>query len=196
MIFDKPGKKLHLGSKSTKVTSINSGALKYALINFTGLLQRERRYGTSLSSEPLQKGFLQHHIHAYKRLNTRSLKEKHDGCVNTARWSAHDNGRFLVTGSDDLSVIVWDCQDYMDEVVVSNEIRTGHMRNIFCAELCHHDPNKVVSCAADGTVRMNDVRSSGSHNEEILSMNFSITHMFKFDTDQPKVMYVCEERAV
>ena len=166
------------------------------LISVAGLLRRERSSSGSYSSDPLQKGFQQHHIHAYKRLNSGSLlRRKHDGCVNTARWSAHDNGRFLVTGSDDLSVILWDCQDYMNEVTVSSEIRTGHMRNIFCAELCHHDPNKVVSCAADGTVRMNDVSSSGgNNNEEILSMNFSITHMFKFDAEQPKVLYVCEER--
>ena len=116
-------------------------------------------------------GFTHSQVKSYKRLNT-SDSITHDGCINTLRWSGFDDGRFLVSGSDDLYVKIWDCSDYMNDIKLAYDVRTGHTRNIFCAELCPGDRNKVISCAADGTVRCNDISSLPNLNEEVLRSSF------------------------
>ena len=65
---------------------------------YRSLLQREKD-----SRSKLQYGFSEYDLLAYKRLRSSSVIQ-HDGCINTIRWSTADNGRYMVTGSDDTSV--------------------------------------------------------------------------------------------
>jgi WD40 repeat protein len=167
--------------------------------SYLSLLRRERRGGlfggAAYSRVTQQYGFSNSNLIQYKKLKTGNIVQ-HEGCINTIRWSKNDNGRYMVTGSDDMIVKIWDCADYMNDVKLAAEVETGHLRNIFCAEICPHKPNRVVSCAADGTVRMNDIHigASGNRHEDMLSSSYCIAHMFQFDVTQPDVVYVCEDR--
>jgi hypothetical protein len=58
-------------------------------------------------------------------------------------------------------------------------------------------PSCIFSAAADGSVRMNDLNSSNSH-ERILHNNDvyepNIIHMFTFDATNPCLLYIAEDR--
>jgi WD40 repeat protein len=81
----------------------------------------------------------------------------HDGCVNTVKWNR--DGRFLVTGSDDRTVKIWDFRHGFDNAILRHTVQTSHRSNIFCAESSPGDPSILVSCAADGTLFRNDLNN-------------------------------------
>ena len=78
---------------------------------------------------------------------------KHDGCINTAKWT--ESGEFLLTGSDDRTVKIWQVSSSVDHVLLKHTIQTHHRGNIFSLDISREDPNLIVSAAADGTVRTN-----------------------------------------
>jgi WD40 repeat protein len=81
----------------------------------------------------------------------------HRGCVNTARWDP--TGSFLVSGSDDRTVKIWDFRKNLNDAKLVHTVRTSHRSNIFCAEMSPIDQNIVVSCSADGTLYRNAVNT-------------------------------------
>jgi WD40 repeat protein len=55
-----------------------------------------------------------------------------------------------------------------------------------------HYPSIVVSCAADGSLCKNDVNNPRFGSTSLLSTSLPI-HMFRFDLDQPQILYTAEE---
>ncbi|CAB3254277.1 unnamed protein product [Arctia plantaginis] len=86
------------------------------------------------------------------RLGLEKELHGHMGCVNCLEWS-HD-GSILASASDDLHVILWDPFRYKELL----NIATGHTGNIFSVKFL--SPDVIATCAADGTVRVRNVRGS------------------------------------
>eukprot|EP01125_Pyxidicula_operculata_P015881 TRINITY_DN540_c0_g1_i1.p1 TRINITY_DN540_c0_g1~~TRINITY_DN540_c0_g1_i1.p1 ORF type:complete len:461 (-),score=46.44 TRINITY_DN540_c0_g1_i1:470-1852(-) len=83
------------------------------------------------------------------RLDMTMELSKHKGCVNTVNWS--ECGRYLVSGSDDCRVCVWDV--YENGKLVASE-QTGHTNNIFCTKFMPAcDNSRIITCAADCEIR-------------------------------------------
>jgi len=81
------------------------------------------------------------------RLEIHKKLEKHDGCVNTLSFNA--GGDILVSGSDDLRVILWDWETGRDKL----SFRSGHDNNVFQANFMpFSDDRTIITCAADGEV--------------------------------------------
>ncbi|XP_024454217.1 uncharacterized protein LOC7470422 isoform X3 [Populus trichocarpa] len=79
------------------------------------------------------------------RLEIHKKLEKHDGCVNTLSFNA--GGDILVSGSDDLRVILWDWETGRDKL----SFRSGHDNNVFQANFMpFSDDRTIITCAADG----------------------------------------------
>ncbi|OQV21610.1 WD and tetratricopeptide repeats protein 1 [Hypsibius exemplaris] len=78
----------------------------------------------------------------------------HEGCVNCISWN--EEGTLLASGSDDCKVRVWNDRGKCQHVVA-----TGHTGNIFGVKFlpCSSD-NLIISCSADGTVRLHDLNFS------------------------------------
>ncbi|KAJ1971849.1 hypothetical protein H4R35_005018 [Dimargaris xerosporica] len=77
----------------------------------------------------------------------------HTGCVNTVQWSS--TGRFLLSGSDDTQLCLWDVEANYALVA---RCATGHTANIFSAEFMPKTADSVVvSCAGDGQIRVFDL---------------------------------------
>ncbi|KJE97808.1 hypothetical protein CAOG_07902 [Capsaspora owczarzaki ATCC 30864] len=86
------------------------------------------------------------------RLGLTHTLEEHDGCVNTINWSC--NGEFLLSGSDDTRLCLWDYQRKQLRLAW----HAGHTANIFCAKFMPNTDNSViVSCAGDGQIRVHSV---------------------------------------
>uniref|UniRef100_A0A6B2L4F7 Anaphase-promoting complex subunit 4 WD40 domain-containing protein n=1 Tax=Arcella intermedia TaxID=1963864 RepID=A0A6B2L4F7_9EUKA len=90
---------------------------------------------------------------------SRKLKG-HTGCVNTVNWS--QCGRYLVSGSDDRRVCVW---DYYNAGRPLASVATTHTANIFCTKFMPYTDNKrIISCAGDNkilSILLDDSRLGG-----------------------------------
>ncbi|GMP37411.1 hypothetical protein CsSME_00009104 [Camellia sinensis var. sinensis] len=83
------------------------------------------------------------------RLDIFRKLEKHRGCVNTVSFSA--DGDILVSGSDDMRVILWDWQTGR----VKLSFHSGHNDNVFQAKFMPYtESQSLVTCAADGQWRL------------------------------------------
>ncbi|KAJ1985195.1 hypothetical protein H4R34_000154 [Dimargaris verticillata] len=77
----------------------------------------------------------------------------HTGCVNTVQWSS--TGRFLLSGSDDTQLCLWNAEA---NYALVTRCATGHTANIFSAEFMPKTADSVVvSCAGDGQIRVFDL---------------------------------------
>ena len=129
---------------------------------FRSLLSRER------SVPPESPGTFESSL--FRRLvrggGAPSLKktlEGHRGCVNTACWTL--SGEHIISGSDDTRVCVFAPAARSPRPSFSFD--SGHTANIFCARLlergsfCAGEAARLVTTAADGTVRLHTLRTEG-----------------------------------
>jgi WD repeat-containing protein 42A len=71
----------------------------------------------------------------------------HDGCVNTV--SFNPAGNLLVSGSDDMDIILWDWLAKTQRLIYPS----GHQENVFHARVMPFtDDSAIVTVAADGQV--------------------------------------------
>lgn len=113
-------------------------------------------------------GFSPHNIEKLRQ----TCRARHEGCVNTAKWSK--DGHFLVTGSDDCHIKIWDVSQLPNAFTLRHDFDTCHsgslqsntfqasqnhtnIGNIFCAEISPWDNHTLLSCGADGYVVLNDL---------------------------------------
>lgn len=114
------------------------------------------------------------------RYDLKKKLKKHEGCVNTIQWS--QDGEFLVTGSDDCRVCVWDSSYRLKAAVP-----TGHFRNIFSAKFVPGNNHQVVSTGMDGEVRLVHVEAPAQNPPVLLG---SYDHMMY------KVTFLPDSQAV
>ena len=80
-------------------------------------------------------------------------------CINTIVWDPQ--GSRLLTGSDDCFIIIYGAQKRLSEqepYELRARVRTGHTGNIFSAQFVPDGTTRrIVTCAADGTVRLTDI---------------------------------------
>ena len=69
---------------------------------------------------------------------------------------------------------------------------TSHRSNIFCADFVPGSRNSVISCAADGTLKMNDLTNPRFGEVHLLDSE-NLIHMFTFAIDQPNIIFTAEE---
>ncbi|WWD19486.1 hypothetical protein CI109_103946 [Kwoniella shandongensis] len=93
----------------------------------------------------------------------------HVGCVNALSWS--DDGRTLLSGSDDRRICIWQpdpspssssSSSSPHPLKLMESISTGHRANIFSAKfLPNANTPTIVSCAGDREVRVFEVERLG-----------------------------------
>lgn len=66
------------------------------------------------------------------------------------------SGDLLCSGSDDLSICIWDWQ----RKKLRQDYQSGHTSNVFQSKWCL-DGNSIISCARDGQVRLAHLNGSG-----------------------------------
>ena len=78
------------------------------------------------------------------------MLEGHAGCVNTVAFDP-DDGRLLVSGSDDLQIALWRWEERGPPAASWD---SGHTNNVFQARFMPGSGKRaLISCAADGQVR-------------------------------------------
>ena len=87
----------------------------------------------------------------------------HRGCVNTAAWTP--DGLSILTGSDDTRICLYSLPRARPRALPMGLFASGHTNNIFCVRSLSPTLNagavSLVSCAADGEVRLHTLRLEG-----------------------------------
>ncbi|XP_061977515.1 uncharacterized protein LOC133698562 isoform X4 [Populus nigra] len=126
------------------------------------------------------------------RLEIHKKLEKHDGCVNTLSFNA--GGDILVSGSDDLRVILWDWETGRDKL----SFRSGHDNNVFQANFMpFSDDRTIITCAADGEIRQAQILEGGEVKTILLGKHEeSQVHKLAIEPGSPHIFYSCGEDGV
>nr|XP_019044312.1 hypothetical protein I302_07596 [Kwoniella bestiolae CBS 10118]OCF23242.1 hypothetical protein I302_07596 [Kwoniella bestiolae CBS 10118] len=99
------------------------------------------------------------------RVQVLGERDGHMGCVNALSWS--DDGKTLLSGSDDKRICIWQPDPHPTSssssrsphpLKIADTISTGHRANIFSAKfLPNTSTPTIVSCAGDRDVRVFEV---------------------------------------
>nr|WIM01448.1 DDB1- and CUL4-associated factor 8 [Limnephilus lunatus] len=126
------------------------------------LINRERGsgigYRKSGKSDVLFEQRFYGSLHTVERLELMYKLNKHKGCVNSINF--HPEGKLLVSGSDDLNIMIW---DWTTNTALQT-IKSGHKTNLFQSKFLHLNAASqlnIVTCARDGQVRLLQVPPSG-----------------------------------
>ncbi|CAH0385998.1 unnamed protein product [Bemisia tabaci] len=112
----------------------------------------------------------------------------HNGCVNCISWS--DDGRLLLSGSDDQHLIVTNAYNHK----ILTDYKTSHRANIFCAKFlpCTND-SRIVSCAGDGLILYSDVTRLNETHQNIFSCHSGTTYKLVTIPNDPYSFLSCGE---
>lgn len=97
-----------------------------------------------------------------QRLERTAKLRGHSGCVNSLDFDS--TGRLLCSGSDDLTVCLWEWQ----QKKLLKKIPTGHTSNVIQSQFCETNRN-IITSSRDGTVRLSDIETS--QNELVMSQS-------------------------
>ncbi|GAX74097.1 hypothetical protein CEUSTIGMA_g1546.t1 [Chlamydomonas eustigma] len=152
---------------------------------FKHLQARELTY---ISSTNPIRASISSSLNDLQRLIIEKLLEGHMGCVNTVHFDP--TGELLLSGSDDLQIIIWDWSAGSKRF----EFEPGHRNNIFQVRILPHTSCKtIVSCAADGQVRVSHMGEGGSVTKRKLSQHAGRAHKLALLPDQPLSFFSCGE---
>ncbi|PKA60759.1 Guanine nucleotide-binding protein subunit beta-like protein B [Apostasia shenzhenica] len=122
------------------------------------------------------------------RLGIHRKLKQHTGCVNCISFNA--NGNILVSGSDDKKVILWDWETGFVKLSFSS----GHKNNIFQARFMpSSDDRTIVTCAADGEVRLAVLQDGGYFVTTLLAKHDGRAHKIAIKPGSPHIFYSCSE---
>lgn len=140
-------------------------------------LFRLQNYGSLYSVE---------HLQLFNKLT------HHEGCVNALHFNA--TGTRLVSGSDDLNIVIWDWGKGKPVLVYES----GHRNNVFQAKFlplsgdCH-----IVSCGRDGQIRIGELSTTGiCKNTRRLAQHRGGVHKLALQMDSPHSFMSCGEDAI
>lgn len=120
--------------------------------------------------------------------------EKHRGCVNCLSFNRQ--GNLLVTGSDDLKVIVWNWMKRKPIKVMMSEHRSNVFQSKFVEGNSHLD-FKLITAARDGRVRLIEVRPDGDSTNRIVTTHTGAVHRIAMSDVSPnEVITAGEDGAV
>ncbi|UYV62929.1 DCAF8 [Cordylochernes scorpioides] len=148
-----------------------------------------RQYGFS---NRIHDGFRQKccsSLHMVERLELMYKMSRHNGCVNALHFNS--SGDKLASGSDDLSIIIWDWTISKPLLVYDS----GHRSNIFQAKFMpHSNDGMIVSCGRDGQVRVGEISSLGvCTTTRRLAQHKGSAHKLAIHEDTPKHFLSCGE---
>lgn len=136
-------------------------------------------------------------IYSVERLSLLNKLEKHEGCVNCLNFNK--TGNLLVTGSDDLHVIVW---DWAKSTPIQT-VRTGHTSNVFQSKFFdngRYDNQtgfNLITSSRDGEVRQISVCPSGSVKTRQLVKHSRAIHKIAIpDTNQNEILTAGEDAVI
>lgn len=113
------------------------------------LLQNDRNYN---DIETIIKNRLKAAPQFIERLDLDTKLKGHSGCINCLEWSA--NGRYLLSGSDDNKVFMWD--PFKSKSIL--EFLTPHSGNIFSVKFMPNSGDQlVITAAADHRIYIFDI---------------------------------------
>ncbi|CAN6162679.1 unnamed protein product [Urochloa humidicola] len=121
-------------------------------------------------------------------LSIQKRLRKHRGCVNTISFNA--DGRFLLSGADDRTVVLWDWV----EAAPTFSFHSGHSNNVLHAQFMpFSDDRSIVSCAADGEVRHSQMQEGGRVTiDKLVELDFAV-HRLAVEPGSPYTFYCCCE---
>ncbi|KAL6649722.1 hypothetical protein ACP70R_013946 [Stipagrostis hirtigluma subsp. patula] len=112
----------------------------------------------------------------------------HVGCVNTV--SFNPAGDLLVSGSDDTNIILWDWFAKTKKLVYPS----GHQENVFHARVMPFtDDSTIVTVAADGQVRVGELKEDGEVTTKQIGEHDSRVHKMALEPGSPYIFYTCGE---
>ncbi|GJP52817.1 hypothetical protein CLOM_g11907 [Closterium sp. NIES-68] len=122
------------------------------------------------------------------RLALTSVLASHHGCVNTVAFTP--SGQRLLSGSDDQRIVLWDWAKGAEVL----KWRSGHGNNVFQARAlpCSNE-RTVVTCAADGQVRVSLLSESASVTTRRLARHRGRAHKLAVLADSPFCFLSCGE---
>lgn len=125
--------------------------------------------------------------------------DAHDGCVNCLNFNK--TGNLIVTGSDDLKVIVWDWAKSKPIVTVH---ATGHRSNVFQTKFLYNGSAdnqtdfSLITSARDGEVRLIRVGKDGHATPRLIANHscFPVHRIAISDTNPNEVLTAGEDGSV
>ena len=107
----------------------------------------------------------------------------HNGCVNTISFT--QSGKWLISGSDDQHIVMGDWQTGS----IRHRWHSGHQNNVFQAKTMPFSNERVlVSCAADGQVRVSELKDDGEVCSRALVQHSGRAHKLAIDPNSPHLV--------
>lgn len=125
-------------------------------------------------------------LNSVQRLELMAKLNEHFGCVNCLGFSK--NGLYLLSGSDDLRVILWNWYNNKPLTMAN----TKHRKNIFQCKFYDETGSsmKVVSASADGSISLHQFKNDGGHTEKQVYTHKGAVHKLAVADN---VVYTCGE---
>lgn len=125
-------------------------------------------------------------LNSVQRLELMAKLNEHFGCVNCLGFSK--SGLYLLSGSDDLRVILWSW--YNNKPLTT--AYTKHRKNVFQCKFYEEDGAnmKVISASADGSICTHQFTNSGGHTEKQIYTHAGAVHKLAIAEN---VAYTCGE---
>jgi WD repeat-containing protein 42A len=117
------------------------------------------------------------------RLVLEGQHEWHQGCVNTISFTP--SGTSLISGSDDRHIVLGDWQTG----AIKLRWHSGHHNNVFQAKaMPFSDERVLVTCAADGQVRISEIKDGGEVHTRGLVQHRGRAHKLAVDPNSPHMV--------
>lgn len=132
-------------------------------------------------------------IYSVERMALSHKLEKHHGCVNCLNFNKA--GNHLVTGSDDLQVIVWNWAKNKPIIIQP----TGHHTNIFQSKFIENGTANnqtefnLITSARDGDVRQMRINPDGSSTNRIVANHTKAVHKIAIPDSNPNEILTAGE---
>ncbi|XP_055315779.1 DDB1- and CUL4-associated factor 8 [Sitodiplosis mosellana] len=155
------------------------------------LLKGDRRIYDALANGLTQR--ISSSIYSVERMMLLHKLEKHNGCVNCLNFNKA--GNLLVTGSDDLKVVVWNWAKQQPIIVQTS----GHRSNVFQSKFVDNGTATnqkdfhLITSARDGEVRQIQVAPDGSAQDRVITGHNHPVHKIAIPDSNPSEVLTAGE---